>query len=109
MRRRDRVQSLDRALDILETLAASGELGVSEVAARTGLVVSTTHRLLAGLADRGYVGRNPANGRYALGFKVLELAGGLEVHHGSARCRAPAPGAGTAGDVRDGEPGRPGR
>jgi len=87
-RRRDRVQSLDRALDILETLAACGELGVSEVAARTGLVVSTTHRLLAGLADRGYVGRNPANGRYALGFKVLELAGGLEVRTTALRAAA---------------------
>ena len=39
--RRDRVQSVDRALDVLEALAAGDELGVSEVAARTGLVVST--------------------------------------------------------------------
>jgi len=78
-RRRGNVQSVDRALDVLEALAAGGELGVSEVAARTGLVVSTAHRLLAGLADRGYVARNQENGRYLLGFKVLELTGGLEV------------------------------
>jgi DNA-binding IclR family transcriptional regulator len=76
--RRDRVQSLDRALDVLETLGAAGELGVSEVAERTGLVVSTAHRLLASLADRGYVRQAAAHGRYALGFKVLELAGGLQ-------------------------------
>ena len=82
------VQSLDRALDVLETLAAAGELGVSEVAARSGLVVSTAHRLLAGLANRGYVGQNPANGRYALGFKVLELAGGLEVRTSPLRAAA---------------------
>jgi IclR family transcriptional regulator, acetate operon repressor len=77
--RRGSVQSVDRALDVLEALSATGELGVSEVAARTGLVVSTTHRLLAALANRGYVAQNPANGRYLLGFKVLELTGGLEV------------------------------
>jgi len=77
-RRRDRVQSLDRALDVLEALADGGELGVSEVAERTGLVVSTAHRLLASLADRGYVRQAAAHGRYALGFKVLELAGGIQ-------------------------------
>ena len=83
--RRDRVQSLDRALDVLEALAHGQELGVSEVAARTGLVVSTAHRLLAGLADRGYVGRNPVSGRYSLGFKVLELAGSLEARTAALR------------------------
>lgn len=76
--RRDRVQSVDRALDVLETLAAGGELGVSEVAARTGLVVSTAHRLLASLADRGYVRQSSTHGRYRLGVKVLELAGGMQ-------------------------------
>lgn len=86
--RRDRVQSLDRALDVLETLADGRELGVSEVAARTGLVVSTAHRLLAGLADRGYVGQNRMNGRYAIGYKVLELAGGLEARTATLRAAA---------------------
>jgi DNA-binding IclR family transcriptional regulator len=74
--RRDRVQSVDRALDVLEAVADAGELGVSEVAARTGLVVSTAHRLLASLADRGYVRQSATHGRYTLGLKVLELAGG---------------------------------
>ena len=76
--RRGRVQSVDRALDVLEALGAADHLGVSEIAARTGLVVSTTHRLLAGLADRGYVRQAEAHGHYSLGFKVLELAGGIQ-------------------------------
>jgi IclR family acetate operon transcriptional repressor len=61
---------------------------VSEVAARTGLVVSTAHRLLAGLVDRGYIGQNPANGRYALGFKAIELAGGCELRTAALRAAA---------------------
>ena len=76
--RRGRVQSVDRALDVLEALGAADHLGVSEIAARTGLVVSTTHRLLAGLADRGYVRQAESHGHYSLGFKVLELAGGVQ-------------------------------
>lgn len=77
-RRRDSVQSLDRAFDLLEALAAAGELGVSDLAARTGLVPSTTHRLLATLAKRGYVTQSSQSGRYLLGYKLVELASGLE-------------------------------
>src|SRR4051812_4143556 len=73
-----RVQSLDRALDLLEALAAADELGVSDIAARTGLVPSTAHRLLGTLVARGYAAQSPANGRYLLGYKLLELTSGLQ-------------------------------
>jgi DNA-binding IclR family transcriptional regulator len=88
--KRDRVQSVDRALDVLEAVAAGGELGVSEVAARTGLVVSTAHRLLASLADRGYVRQSATHGRYQLGLKVLELASGQQAQT-AALCAAARP------------------
>lgn len=73
-----RVQSLARALDLLEALADADELGVSEIAARTGLVPSTAHRLLGTLVARGYASQNPASGRYRLGYKLLELTGGVQ-------------------------------
>jgi DNA-binding IclR family transcriptional regulator len=73
-----RVQSLDRALDLLEALASAGELGVSELAARTGLVPSTAHRLLSTLVERGYAAQSAAGGRYLIGYKLLELASGLQ-------------------------------
>jgi DNA-binding IclR family transcriptional regulator len=76
--RRDSVQSLERAFDLLEALAAEGELGVTELAARTELVPSTAHRLLATLAKRGYVAQSSLSGRYLLGYKVIEVASGLE-------------------------------
>jgi DNA-binding IclR family transcriptional regulator len=76
--RRDSVQSVSRAFDILEALAGNDELGVTELATRTGLVPSTAHRLLATLARRGYVSQRAASGRYALGYKLVELANGLE-------------------------------
>ena len=72
-----RVQSLDRALDILEALAAaSGEIGVSDLSERVGLHVSTVHRLLSVLVSRGYARQNAPSGRYALGSHLLRLATG---------------------------------
>ena len=76
--RRDSVQSLERAFDLLEALAAGGELGVTELATRTGLVPSTAHRLLHTLIKRGYVIQSTESGRYLLGYKVVEVASGLE-------------------------------
>ena len=76
--RRDSVQSLERALDLVEALADGGELGVTELANRTGLVPSTAHRLLHTLTKRGYVSQSSESGRYLLGFKVVEVASGLE-------------------------------
>lgn len=76
--RRDSVQSLERAFDLLEALGDGGELGVTELANRTGLVPSTAHRLLHTLAKRGYVSQSSESGRYLLGYKVVEVASGLE-------------------------------
>ncbi|QNN53918.1 IclR family transcriptional regulator [Nocardioides mesophilus] len=67
------VQSVDRALDILEALArSSGPVGVGEVAAMTGLPQGTAHRLLRSLRSRGYV-RHDAARKYSLGAATLRL------------------------------------
>src|SRR5918999_1443420 len=86
--RRDSVQSLDRAFDLLEALAGGEELGVTELANRTGLVPSTVHRLLATLAKRGYIAQSAESGRYRLGYKVAEIAAGFG--EGLARLRTVA-------------------
>lgn len=67
------VQSVDRALTLLELLAASsGRAAISELAERSGLSLGTTHRLLSGLAARGWVRQEPDR-RYALGPALLPL------------------------------------
>ena len=76
--RRDSVQSIERALDLLESLADGGEVGVTDLASRTGLVPSTAHRLLHTLAQRGYVAQSTETGRYLLGYKLVEVASGME-------------------------------
>ena len=50
------VQSVDRALSIIETLAEDDEgYRLSDLAVRTGLSTSTVHRLLATLEKRRFV------------------------------------------------------
>jgi IclR family transcriptional regulator, acetate operon repressor len=67
------VQSVDRALSLLEALALAGSpVGVGELAQRTGLPQGTTHRLLQGLHRRGYV-RREASRKYSVGTAALRL------------------------------------
>lgn len=74
MKEQDLVQSVDRALTILEILKDSGEgIGVTELGGRVGLHKSTVYRLLATLARRGYVEQDPVTERYSLGLKLVEL------------------------------------
>ncbi len=68
------VQSVHRALDVLEVVAAAGGiLTIGEIAAAAGIPLPTTHRLLRTLVDRGYMRQTPDR-RYALGFRVLPLS-----------------------------------
>lgn len=67
------VQSVDRALDVLEALVGhEGALGVTEIARRVGLPQGTVHRLLLTLAARGYA-RREADRKYAVGVATLRL------------------------------------
>ena len=69
------VQSVERSLDILEALGASGSpVGIVDLAQRTELHVSTAHRLLSTLISRGYALQDPQTNKYALGLRVLQLA-----------------------------------
>ena len=55
------VQSIDRALSIVEALAGEKEgLGVTEISTRVGLHKSTVHRLLSALGERGFSGTGRA-------------------------------------------------
>jgi DNA-binding IclR family transcriptional regulator len=69
------VQSVDRALTILEVLARNGEAGVTEVAAELGVHKSTAFRLVATLEAHRLVEQTEDRGKYRLGVGVLRLAG----------------------------------
>ena len=68
------VQSIERAFTILETLAGNGGvMGLSALAAESGLPLPTIHRLARTLVDLGYLRQEPSR-QYALGPRILLLA-----------------------------------
>jgi DNA-binding IclR family transcriptional regulator len=69
------VQSVDRAVTVLEILAREGEAGVTEIAVELGVHKSTAFRLIAALENRGLVAQHTDRGKYRLGVGILRLAG----------------------------------
>lgn len=74
-RAKPQIQSVDRALDILEILKDSRTpLSLSQISAQAGLKASTCHHLLSTLVQRGYVGQDVRTRGYGLGNKIFDLA-----------------------------------
>ncbi|WP_210592039.1 IclR family transcriptional regulator [Streptomyces sp. GESEQ-35] len=73
------VQSVDRAVSVLEILARHGEVGVTEIADELDVHKSTAFRLLGVLENRGLVAQAKDRGKYYLGAGVLRLAGAAAV------------------------------
>jgi DNA-binding IclR family transcriptional regulator len=69
------VQSVDRAVTIMEILARSGESGVTDIARELTVHKSTAFRLVAALERRGLVEQTEDRGKYRLGMGLLRLAG----------------------------------
>jgi IclR family acetate operon transcriptional repressor len=68
------VQSVDRALSILETLAEDDEgYRLSDLAVRTGLSTSTAHRLLATLEKRRFVQFDRAESKWHIGVHSFSV------------------------------------
>lgn len=67
------VQSVERAFGLMETMADNGGMmGLSQLAAASGLPLPTIHRLVRTLVDLGYLRQEPSR-RYVLGPKLIRL------------------------------------
>ena len=69
----DPVQSVARALDLLETLHRRPTATIAELAAQQGVHRATILRLLQTLEHHGYVSRGESRGEFRLGLKCYEL------------------------------------
>lgn len=87
--RRYRVQSVDRALNILDCFSFQNrEMNLSDVVRMTGLNKTTAKRLISNLADRGFLHQDPLTKQYQLGMRLFELGGivfsSLSLRHAAA-------------------------
>lgn len=82
-RRPGGVQSVARALDVLDVIdAGGGELTLSEISSASGLPMPTIHRLVRTLVDRSYLRQLPDR-RYALGTRLIPLGNSAREAFGS--------------------------
>lgn len=85
--RRSGAQSVDRALTVLRCFeAAPGGLGVTELSHRTGLSISTTHRLVRSLVAGELLVQDPRTDAYHLGPLLTVLGRRAEEQLGYGRC-----------------------
>jgi len=82
------IQALHRALDVLESIARAGDMGVSELGRSLGLHTSTVHNILRTLSHRHYL--VPVEGRYSLGPAPIALAAGWDAQRALPQTIAPA-------------------
>ncbi|MDW5470288.1 IclR family transcriptional regulator [Staphylococcus equorum] len=67
------VQSIDRALIILEIIANNEKVSLKDLVMKTGLSKSTVHRLVNSLINNGYVQQNEITAQYEITFKMFQL------------------------------------
>lgn len=71
------MQSVDRAVSVMEILAREEWAGVSEMAQELDIHKSTVFRLLATLERRGLVEQDAESLKYRLGLGVVRIAGSV--------------------------------
>jgi DNA-binding IclR family transcriptional regulator len=86
---RNKVQSLDRALDILKLLGTEPEMRVTDLARRLEVHKSTAFRLLSTLQEHGLVEQNPTTEKYRLGYGLVRLASAVVGEIDLARASRP--------------------
>lgn len=70
-----KVQSIDRALNLLEVLAERPDgMSITELSQQLDLAKSTTHRLLFTLLERNYVEQDETTAMYSLGLRCVALS-----------------------------------
>src|SRR5918999_291396 len=89
VRRSPSVQSVDRAVAVMEFLSRRGWSGVTEVARELDVHKSTAYRLLTTLRDRGVVEQDAATEKYRLGFGLVLLARTVRAYLDILRCARP--------------------
>ncbi len=75
------IASVHKALLILEMLSENEEsLSLTEISARLGFNVSTTHHIIATLLAHNFLEQNPDTKEYSIGLKLFEISFSSKYH-----------------------------
>ena len=74
MESKNPIQVADKLFLVLETLAKTGPIGLSDLCREVSLNKTTVHRLLNSLLYMGYVRQDTQTSRYSLSFKIGDIA-----------------------------------
>lgn len=83
------VNSVIKAVKILEIIGRGRPLGISEIGRELGIPKSSTHNLLQTLESEGFVEKNEDTNKYNLGTRLIEL--GYRAQNDLAICRISRP------------------
>lgn len=75
------VNSINKALDVLEALSINETMSLIELADHLKQPKSSLYRIIVTLELRGYITRDEIDGKYCLGFKPLEITKNLLENH----------------------------
>lgn len=67
------IQTIDKALTLIELLAERGSLSLIELTELLDQPKSSTYRIILTLQNRGFIDRDDEDGKYCLGYKQLML------------------------------------
>ncbi|GGJ68112.1 IclR family transcriptional regulator [Deinococcus aquiradiocola] len=82
----ENVQSVERALDIINTIvAANRSLSIAELSQNMGLAPSTIHRILQTLTAKNYVYQDPQSKRYDIGPEIVDISSALYLRYDLVR------------------------
>lgn len=82
----ENVQSVERALDIINTIvAANRSLSVAELSQAMALAPSTIHRILQTLTVKNYVFQDPQTKRYDIGPEIVDISSALYLRYDLVR------------------------
>jgi DNA-binding IclR family transcriptional regulator len=71
------LQSLERALAVLDVIREQGPMGPTAIAGRLNLDKTTVYRILTTFSKHGWVQQDPENRRYGLGLRPIQYAHGV--------------------------------
>lgn len=82
----ENVQSVERALDIINTIvAANKSLSIAELSQAMNLAPSTIHRILQTLTVKNYVYQDPQTKRYDIGPEIVDISSALFLRYDLVR------------------------